>query len=571
MTARSNSPEEPLTSDDQPLHSEVYLVIEDNVVKTCVKNAIVPDVNFVTFFTNMWQKHEDKVALVDVKSGAQYTFGELLDASRRVAAGLRQLGLRTGDVVGFHCANGTELIVALCGTFFAGGIAAFVKTNLTQGEARHQLRDVEPTFVVCDIEDIKKIKDACDGLASVQLLIVTTGTCDEALSLSELKRSHPEQIAAPLNLNADSVLAILYSSGSTGLPKGVQLNHRNLISQVISHGYLDPSVFESSDVYIAVAPIMHVGGFWLIFSYLGQGCKVIAVHTTDFDVVLPAIERHRPTMTALFPTLLLKLDQHPLLGKVDTSSMKKLFVGGTTVSSSLLQSVVRKLGLKGVTQAYGMTELTGCITFSTPLDGDFRSVGRPAPFVELKVADVCTRKALGPNKQGEICVKGACTFKAYLRKPKETDDIYEDGFICTGDVGYYVPDGRFFVCGRLKELIKCMDQQVAPAELEDLLAADWGVRHVVVAGVPHAEYGETARAFVVSRQRLRPGSIEEQREVQRLQELVAAELAYHKHLHGGVEFLDSIPLTETGKYQRRALRDAYIQRQGLRTKEPVLN
>ncbi|KAK8755112.1 hypothetical protein V5799_002186 [Amblyomma americanum] len=191
MTARSNSPEEPLTSDDQPLHSEVYLVIEDNVVKTCVKNAIVPDVNFVTFFTNMWQKHEDKVAL---------------------------------------------------------------------------------------------------------LLIVTTGTCDEALSLSELKRSHPEQIAAPLNLNADSVLAILYSSGSTGLPKGVQLNHRNLISQVISHGYLDPSVFESSDVYIAVAPIMHVGGFWLIFSYLGQGCKVIAVHTTDFDVVLPAIERHRPDL-----------------------------------------------------------------------------------------------------------------------------------------------------------------------------------------------------------------------------------------------------------------------------------
>ncbi|KAH7983572.1 hypothetical protein HPB52_012846 [Rhipicephalus sanguineus] len=134
------------------------------------------------------------------------------------------------------------------------------------------------------------------------------------------------------------------------------------------------------------------------------------------------------------------------------------------------------------------------------------------------------------------------------------------GRACRSDVGYYSADGRIFLCGRLKELIKCMDHQVAPEEIEEVLAADPEVRQVVVAGVPHLEYEEAARAFVVPQRRLEE-ALTEQQEADRLKELVAVRLSYHKHLHGGVEFLDSIPETEIGKHPRTFLRDAFVQRQ----------
>nr|XP_054919977.1 uncharacterized protein LOC126516446 [Dermacentor andersoni] len=283
---------------------------------------------------------------VDAQLDATCTFGELLDASRRVAAGLRRLGLRAGDVVAFHGPNSLELVFAMCGTFFAGGIGLLSKRSLTREN------------------------DTCS------------------------------------NPSPDTTLLIAYSSGTTGLPKGVQLTHRNLIAQVV-----------------------------------------------DFD----------------------------------------------------------------------------------------------------------TRETLGPNQQGEVCVKSPAAFKAYLNQPKLTADAYEDGFVRTGDRGYYTADGCLFLSGRFKELIKCMDQQVPPAELEELLAADPAVKHVIVVGIPHPQYGEAARAFVVHR--CRPADpLEEQREAERLKQLVAGRLAHHKHLHGGLEFLDSIPQNNNGKYLRNSVKMAYIER-----------
>ncbi|KAH6920628.1 hypothetical protein HPB50_028384 [Hyalomma asiaticum] len=182
------------------------------------------------------------------------------------------------------------------------------------------------------------------------------------------------------------------------------------------------------------------------------------------------------TSLLLYPSIMLKLNQHPILGQLDVSSLKKLMVVGGTVPSHLMHNIEKKLHLNGIAQGYGMTELAGAITFSTPQLNDTKTVGKPVPFVEIKVVDVESRKTLGALQQGEICVRGPSAFKGYLGHPEETAGIYEDGFVETGDTGYYSADGLFYVCGRIKELIKCMDQQVAPAELEELLAADAGVR-----------------------------------------------------------------------------------------------
>ncbi|XP_075736187.1 luciferin 4-monooxygenase-like isoform X2 [Rhipicephalus microplus] len=547
--------------------STVSTFIEDNVIKTRVIGATIPDVDFATFFSDVWQKHADQKALVDVRLGMQYTFGELLDASSRVATGLQKFRLRQGDVVAIHCVNSCELIVALCGTFFAGGVVSFIKPSLNEGETRSELMQCQPKFVVTDIETMKKVKDACEFLSSVEMFFVTSGSYEGALSLSELKETPLVEQETTLNLSGSSVLAIIFSSGSTGLPKGVLLTHRNFISQVVAQSYMnDPPVFEKGETFLLIPPIMHISGFWLTFCYLGLGCEVVLVPTWDFEVILPAIEKYKPTTLGLLPTFFLKLDQHPLLGQVDTSSVKKVMLGGSTLNSSVLQSVARKLGLGGVIQLFGMTELAGSVTASLPRGDDFKSVGKPIPFMEIKVVDITTREPLGPGEKGEICIKGPCTFLGYLNKPKETADAYEDGFLRTGDTGYYSTDGRLFVCSRFKDLIKCMDQQVPPAEIEELLARDPRVKQVVVAGVPHPQYGEAARAFVVPRQRL-VGPAEEQLEADRLKTLVAAELSYHKQLHGGVEFLDGIPHTESGKDRRHDLRKSYMQRCGQEDKE----
>ncbi|XP_077501216.1 uncharacterized protein LOC144112008 [Amblyomma americanum] len=455
--------------------------------------------------------------MVDAKSGSRYTFGELLDTCRRVAAGLRRLGLQPGNVVAFKAATSSELLVAMCGTLFAGGITALIK-----------------------------------------VIIGITGASGGATSLSQLKQS-PLDDCESRNLCPDSVLAIIYSSGTTGSPKGVQLTHRNVIAQVVMYGLLGPSVFDKDDIVICTAPVMHIAGFWVVFGNLGHGCKLILLHTLDIGLILEAIDRHKPTMLTLYPTFLAKFEEHPLLEHVDTTSVTKLMTGGSLVSSSVLKKITLKLGLKGVIQVYGMTELGSCIAYSTPEMDDFRSAGKPGPFVEIKVVEENTRKALGPYQHGEICVKSPGAFKSYLNNPKATAETYENGFVRTGDLGYYTPDGRFYVCSRLKDLIKCMDQQVAPAELEELLSSDPEVRQVVVVGVPHPEYGEAARAFVVPRRLLQPGSHEEQREAQRLRDLVAGRLAAHKHLYAGVEFLEDIPRTANGKNLRSSLKEAYVQ------------
>ncbi|XP_075535823.1 uncharacterized protein LOC142571121 [Dermacentor variabilis] len=558
MSLQASSPQASTPSDDEHLTPRVSVIIEDGVVKSCVKDAVIPDANFESFFTDVWREHEDRTALVDMQTGAQYTFGELLDGCRRIAAGLRRLGLRTGDIVGFHCANSYELMVTMCGTFFAGGVANMIKTNHTHGEVQRQLIASEPIFVVCDRKEAAKVKKACEGIASVKSVIVTTGTYEGTRMLSELTQSSMECIEAPLNLNPDAVLAIIYSSGSSGLPKGVQITHRNIIAQVIVCRHASPLMLEETDVFLCVPPIIAIGGFWLSLCALGCGCKNVLIPSTEADAIVKAIAKYKPTSTFLYPTILQKLVHSPLTDQVDTSSLTKVIVGGSTLTSSVLRSVVQKLRLPGIIQVYGMTELTGGATLSTPELDDLRSVGMPLPFNEVKVVHPERRQTVGPYEQGEICVRGPTTFKGYLKNEIKTSEAYENGFVCTGDIGYYSSDGRIFVCGRLKELIKCMDQQVAPAELEELLAADPDVLQVIVVGVPHPQYGEAPRAFVVPRRCL-PGPDEEEREADRLKELVAAHFAHHKHLHGGVQFMAGMPQTGSYKDSRRALKELYIE------------
>lgn len=203
-----------------------------------------------------------------------------------------------------------------------------------------------------------------------------------------------------------------------------------------------------------------------------------------------------------FPTYLRMLLRSPLLEKYDLSSLKAVSVGGSTTPPELAAEARAKLKLYALGQGYGLTESFGAGTFTLGHNLGIDCIGTPSLLSKLKVVDIDTGKKLGPGEQGELCIKSPCCSIGYLNNPGATADLYdEDGFLRTGDMGYYDKEGLFYITDRVKDLIKCMDQQVPPAELEGLLLQHDAVQEAAVVGVAHDDYGEAARAFVV----LRPG------------------------------------------------------------------
>uniref|UniRef100_A0A023GJB6 Putative acyl-coa synthetase n=1 Tax=Amblyomma triste TaxID=251400 RepID=A0A023GJB6_AMBTT len=352
------------------------------------------------------------------------------------------------------------------------------------------------------------------------------------------------------------VLAILYSSGTTGLPKGVMMSHRNIISQLLLSGDDGVRLIRGSDTMLGTAPFTHVSGLWLYSTCFTVGASVVVMALYDPESVLKSIERHKATVMLMFPTYVQKMVQCVHVDKYDVSTMKTLLVGGSTTPTTMAKAVIDMFKLKAFRHVFGMSETCGAATVTDISIDDYESVGKPVPMSHIKLVDVQTREKLGPRQPGEICVKGPFCCLGYLNKPEATKNLYDDdGFIQSGDIGYYTEEGKIFVVDRIKELIKCMDQQVAPAELEELLVQHRAVKEAVVAGVPHREYGEAARAFVVLFQH---ASVSEDLKKE-LAKLVADQSAFHKHLHGGIEFVESIPKSDTGKNLRRAMRDSYLK------------
>ncbi|XP_077519802.1 luciferin 4-monooxygenase-like [Amblyomma americanum] len=244
-------------------------------------------------------------------------------------------------------------------------------------------------------------------------------------------------------------------------------------------------------------------------------------------------------------------------------SLKGIAVGGSVLSTSTAEAARKAfVGIQNLLNLYGMTESCGIVT-GQPITGTPHTgtdVGVPATMVEVKVVDVVTGQKLGPHQAGEICYRSPSAVKSYYKRPKESAELYDkEGYLKSGDAGYYDEDGRLYIVDRLKQMIKCMSTQFAPAEVEELLLHEYGaeIAEVTVVGLPHNELGEAPAAAVVLTEE---GS---RRDRQQLAESIKAtverNLAVHKHLYGGVFFLKSLPKTETSKVNRPALTRSLLQ------------
>ena len=484
----------------------------------------------------------DKPALVDAASGRTITYRQLATGVERVAAGLAARGFAPGDVLALYSPNLPEYAVAAYGAMAAGGIVTGANPMLTTEELAGQLADAKARLLVTVPQFLDRAVAAAEK-ADVEAVLVF-GEADGVTPFRELiDHRHP---AARMATDPDGELAALpYSSGTTGLSKGVELTHANLVTNV-RQGQAALG-FREDDVVLAVAPFFHAMGFNLVLPCsLAAGATVVTMARFDLETFLRTIQDHRATFTIVVPPVAIALAAHPLVDRYDLSSLRLLGVGAAPLGADVEQRCADRLGC--VTgQGLGMTETAALIAVG-PMDAPRRgSVGRLVPNTEARIVDPDSGADLSAGRAGELWVRGPQIMRGYRDHPEATaTTIDADGWLHTGDLCYLDEDGYLYVVDRLKELIKYKGYQVAPAELEHLLLTHPAVADAAVVPRPDAEAGEVPVAHVTLRG---------QATAEELLAFVAERVAPYKRLRA-VRLVESVPRSPSGKLLRRMLVEA---------------
>ncbi len=511
------------------------------VIKSPYADVALPEVELTKFVYQHALDYGDKPALVDGHTGRTLTYRQLYGGMLRVAGNLAKRGLKKGEVVGIYSPNLPEYALAFHGTALAGGIVTTANPLYTADELAYQLRDAGAKFLVTVPPLLEKALPAAQQ-AGVQEVFVF-GEGEGATPFAELlTEAEPPQV----EINPKEDLIVLpYSSGTTGLPKGVMLTHYNLVSnmcQVISSG-VNP---QSDERVIGVLPFYHIYGMLVILNLcLYRGQTIVTMGRFDLETFLKIMQDYKITRAHLVPPIILALAKHPIVDQYDLSNLRIIMSGAAPLGEDLARSASERLGCI-VLQGYGLTE-TSPVTHVNPEDPAKIKLGSVGPAIantECMVVDISTGNPLGVRQEGEIWIRGPQVMKGYLNNPEATaQTLTPDGWLRTGDVGYVDEDGYFYIVDRLKEMIKYKGLQIAPAELEAVLLSHPAVADVAVIPSPDEEAGEVPKAFVVRKTEV---SAEE------LMDYVASRVAPFKKVRR-IEFVEQIPKSPSGKILRRVL------------------
>lgn len=469
-----------------------------------------------------------------------------------------------------HSPNSIAFPVALYAAGKAGAVVTTVSSLATPEELAGQLRDSGASWIITvsallpvalaavdladgDLAD-GDLADGAGGKEVREIILLDQGGPADYRTLADLRASTAPEPEVAIDPGSD--LAVLpYSSGTTGLPKGVMLTHRSVATNLAQVEAVEPVV--PGERLIAVLPFFHIYGLVILLHRpLQAGATVVVLPRFDLEQFLRTIEEHRIEGLVVAPPIVLALAKHPLVDAFDLSSIRYVRSAAAPLDADLAAACAARLGLATVQQGYGMTELSPA-THVVPLDDPAPapgSVGKLVASTELRVRSLegdggrpGAGDDLGVGERGEIVIRGPQVMKGYLGRPAETDTMIDaDGWLHTGDVGYVDERGYLFIVDRLKELIKYKGYQVAPAELEALLLTHPQIADAAVVGVTAADGTERPKAFVVRT----PGSGLTETEVI---DFVAARVAPYKKVRA-VGFLDAVPKSASGKILRRELR-----------------
>jgi long-chain acyl-CoA synthetase len=487
----------------------------------------------------------ERPALVAAEQVVSY--GELQRRAASLAMHLRRLGVGVGDHVALVVPNLPEYVVAYYGLLAAGAVVVPINSRARAPEMAHVLSDGEVSAAIVHAPALPELRQACADCPAVRRLVVVGGPGrDGAVAFDDLL-GDGGRLAAPA-ARADDLAMILYTSGTTGRPKGVMLTHDALTTNAIA--VTEQLGLTERDRMLGIAPLMHILGCSLTLNgTLYRGATIVLPLALDLDSVLGTIEAQRCTVAGVVPTWLAMLRAHPR--RYDLRSLRLILTGGSPAPEGLLDVLHDEMGLV-VLEGYGATEAGGGISMNPPRGPHKRgSVGVPQPGVEVAVQDDDGR-ALPAGEIGELCVRGPSIMRGYYHQPEATAQALVAGWLRTGDVGFRDADGYIYIVDRKKDVIITSGFNVYPREVEDALYLHPAVAEAGVVGVPDAVRGELVYACVV----LREGATASE------SDLIAwskTRLTPYK-APVRVVFLPALPKGGSGKVLRRELRALVTQR-----------
>jgi len=510
-----------------------------------IPSVAIPEVPLTPFVLERAAELGDKPAFIDGPTGRTVSYAQLLGAVRSLAGGLLAAGMDKGEVLAIMAPNIPEYGVAFHGVAYAGGVVTTINPTYTEGEVHHQLVDAGATRLVTIGLFLDTAMKAIEG-TSVREVFVLGDIPEGATGVRPFTDLLGDPLAEQVPVDLDDVVVLPYSSGTTGLSKGVMLTHRNLVANIAQGNAV--ITLDEDEAFVAVLPFFHIYGMQVLMNMgLRGGCRIVTMPRFDLEQFLSLHQEHKLTRAFVAPPMVVALAKHPLVDTYDLSSLKMVFSGAAPLSADLALEAGARLDCE-VVQGYGMTELSP-ITHATPPGGFVPgSVGITVPNTELRIVDPSTGEDLDVDQDGEVWVRGPQVMKGYLNNDAATKaTIDEDGWLHTGDIGHVNADGHLFVVDRLKELIKYKGFQVPPAELEALLLSHPAVADAAVIGLPDDEAGEIPAGFVV----LKEGA---EATAEDIQAFVAERVASYKQVRT-LTFIDAVPKSASGKILRRVLRD----------------
>ncbi|XP_074115744.1 putative 4-coumarate--CoA ligase 1 [Cotesia typhae] len=534
----------------------------EQIFSSCYEDVEIPSLTIPEYLWQKLEKWPKRIAVECGITGRKYTYAEARDSANYIARSLINMGLKNGDVVALILPNLPESPISFLGILEAGLVCTTVNPLYTVDEISRQLQSSGAKAIITSTEIASNVMIAAKASLPPNSPFIVVEDTDRVLPTGSIpfkdlttKGKTLPQVQVK-SRNPHDLAVLPYSSGTTGLPKGVMLSHHNLISNIImtdsSCDFIQvPDDFQ--DVIPTVLPLFHIYGMnGLMLPRMCTGAKLITLPSFTPDTYINVLSKNKCTLIFSVPPIVLFFGVHPAVKAEYFKNVRAIFSGAAPLAGSDVGRVYEKFNLipdqLRILQGYGLTE-SSPVSFLEMSNTKFSSIGHPVNKCKVRLVDSITGKdVVTPGQTGEIWIKGPHVMKGYFKNEKATEETLQDGWLKTGDIAYCDEDFAFFITDRLKELIKVKGFQVPPAELEAVLRTHPAVTDAAVVGVADPRSGEVPKAFVV----LKPN---QSASTEDIQNFVKGKVSEYKELRGGVSFMKEIPRNASGKILRMHLKN----------------